>query len=736
MPKNAPLSAFKTCAFKTITFKFRAAKYCLAVLLGLGMSLSTGSAGDFDTTLRDAQTRISALMSQPLEIPVPKDPGGGYTHEKHKENAKLIYDAGQLYKLTGDKAYARFAEKLILAYADVYPDWGIHPARKEQGPGRMFWQSLNESWWLVHVAQGFDAVQGLLSAKNRAHIETNLLRHMSEFLSQGSPETFNRVHNHGTWATAAVGMTGYALGDQDYVEKALYGLDKKGEVGGFLKQLDTLFSPDGYYNEGPYYQRYALMPFVLFGQAIQQNEPQRGIFAYRDGILEKAIYTTLHLNYGGLFLPINDAIKDKGIATTELLYGVSIAYQLTGDTGLLSIAEAQDKYVLTPESRVVSRDVKAGKATPFDYRSLRLTDGNDGTSGALDILRASNDPQGLAVIAKNTTQIYNTHHHFDQLGLLVYDSGHAILRDYGAARFLNLEAKYGGHYLRENNSYAKQSVAHNVLVVDRTSQFDADHKKAKNQATQTAAFTAQDDLSATSASLATAYDGVTLKRSLAIIKDAAFEQPVIVDLVAAEAQGRHDYDLPFHYNGHLVETNFEVQANTARLNRLGRDEGYQHLWKIAEAEPVDGFSQVTWIKEHRFYSVSTAMPETGKVIFVETGATDPDFNLRHEPGFILRAKTRGGVAFASIIERHGEYNPTVEYTKGSHTQVKQVRHIKGEGVDFIRIETKAGQIVGLAIAPDAAADSRNQIEIDGETVSWQGPYHLVHSKIQAEQGEQ
>ena len=160
MSKNAPLSAFKTSAFKTCAFKFSAAKYCLAVLLGLGMSLSTGSAGDFDTTLRDAQTRISALMSQPLEIPVPKDPGGGYTHEKHKENAKLIYDAGQLYKLTGDKAYARFAEKLMLAYADVYPDWGIHPARKEQGPGRMFWQSLNESWWLVHVAQGFDASRG------------------------------------------------------------------------------------------------------------------------------------------------------------------------------------------------------------------------------------------------------------------------------------------------------------------------------------------------------------------------------------------------------------------------------------------------------------------------------------------------------------------------------------------------------------------------------------------------
>ena len=71
----------------------------------------------------------------------------------------------------------------------------------------------------MHVAQGFEAVQGTLNAANRQHIETNLLRNMSRVSSEGSPETFNRVHNHGTWATAAVGMTGYALGDKDYVEK-------------------------------------------------------------------------------------------------------------------------------------------------------------------------------------------------------------------------------------------------------------------------------------------------------------------------------------------------------------------------------------------------------------------------------------------------------------------------------------------------------------------------------------
>ena len=41
------------------------------------------------------------------------------------------------------------------------------------------------------------------------------------------------------------------------------------------------------------------------------------------------------------------------------------------------------------------------------------------------------------------------HGHFDKLHWLYFDNGREIISDYGAARFLNIEAKYGGHYLPE-----------------------------------------------------------------------------------------------------------------------------------------------------------------------------------------------------------------------------------------------------------------------------------------------
>ena len=86
--------------------------------------------------------------------------------------------------------------------------------------------------------------------------------------------------------------------------------------------MELLFSPEGYYTEGPYYQRYALMPFVLFGQAIERNDPDMQIFEFRDQVLQKAIYSVVQQSYGGRFFPINDAIREKGLNTAELRYAI------------------------------------------------------------------------------------------------------------------------------------------------------------------------------------------------------------------------------------------------------------------------------------------------------------------------------------------------------------------------------------------------------------------------------
>ena len=356
----------------------------------------------FVRELAAAKKAVEAGIRAGIDVPVPKDRGGGPTHERHKANYKLIQMAGTLYRVTGDKRYADYVRDMLLAYAKLYPGLGKHPAAANQVPGRLFWQSLNDSVWLVHAIQGYDAVRGDLTPADRKTIDDNVFRRMAAFLT-GEPTTFDRIHNHSTWANAGVGMTGYVLRDKTLVEQALKGSDRSGKVG-FLRQLDLLFSPDGYYAEGPYYQRYALQPFVVFAQAIQDNEPERKIFEYRDGIVLKAIRTAVQTTYAGYFFPINDAMPDKSLRTEELYQGVAIGYAASGDTGLLGIAQWQGKVALSPQGFAVARDLAAGKAKPFAFASTLLRDGPDGKDGALAILRSGPEDKAQVVVAKNTAQ--------------------------------------------------------------------------------------------------------------------------------------------------------------------------------------------------------------------------------------------------------------------------------------------------------------------------------------------
>jgi len=95
---------------------------------------------------------------------------------------------------------------------------------------------------------------------------------------------------------------------------------------------------------------------------------------------------------------------------------------------------------------------------------------------------------------------------------------------------------------------------------------------------------------------------------------------------------------------------------------------------------------------------------------------------------MLRAKTNDGVSFVSVIEPHGDYNPTLEYTIGSHSVVKTVSHYESGAAEFILIETKDGQTVGLGLAGDADSSLSHSVKVNGDVMSWTGPYKLFHSE--------
>ena len=648
----------------------------------------------FDVMMQDLATSVDARLEAGIPVPVPVDAGGGYTHEQHKQNAKTIYEAGMLYQQTGDVRYRNAARDILFDYAELYPTLGIHPEQRSSNKGKLFWQGLNEAWWLVYVIQGYETIRPDITTDDRTRIESGVLNPMADFLSTGSPQTFDRIHNHATWATTAVGMTGYVLGQPDRVEKALFGLDQTGEAG-FLKQLDELFSPDGYYAEGPYYQRYALMPFVLFSQAIDRNEPERGIFDYRDGIVLKAIRSTMELSYAGLFFPINDAIREKGINTVELKYGLAIAYERTKDPTLLGAIQLQNGVVPTQSGRAALEAIEAGLAEPFEFRSQQFRDGPQGDQGGLMVLRSGPKGDDAAVIMKATTQGLG-HGHHDKLGLLYYDNGQEIVADYGAARFLNVEPKFGGRYLPENETWAKQSVAHNVLVVDQTSHFNGDWREGQKHAPAVIEFGTLDDVQVAFAEIDTAYEGVNLQRLIAIMPDVD-GRDYIIDIVRGIGSKSHTFDLPVHFKGQLIETGFEMTHETTKLEPLGTANGYQHLWKRSESEPLTGMQDVSWLLGDQFYTLTFASDHSTKTFFTELGANDPHHNLRREQALILRAEGEA-VNFVSVYERHGRYDSDNEVTVFNGGSVADIDISENSGITTIAITSQTGEGVTFKLA--------------------------------------
>lgn len=677
----------------------------------------------FSAEVAETRAGVDRYLAELPDVPLPKDPGGGYTHEQHKRNGSLIRDAGVIYQLTGEVAYAEIVRDILLAYAAMYPDLPEHPQKKGQSPGKLFWQSLNEAVWLVYSIQGYDAVIDVLTEQDRTAIEAGLFRPMVSFLADESPQTFDRIHNHGTWAAAAVGMTGYVLNDPEYVEKALYGLKKDGSAG-FMKQLDELFSPDGYYSEGPYYQRYAMMPFLFFATAINRNDPARKIFEYRDGVLLKAVYTTIQLSYAGYFFPINDALKDKGLDTIELVYGVAIAFGLTADRSLLSIAREQGRVVLTGDGFAVVQAIEAGEAKPFVFKSMFLRDGSDGEQGALVIMRS--DQQAL--IFKSTAQGMG-HGHFDKLAWFYYDNGHEIVSDYGAARFLNVEEKAGGRYLPENNSWAKQTVAHNTLVVDETSHFEGDWKKGELNHPEPLVFEMGDSADIAAARMKGAYEGVVFSRVMMLLKSDLFPRPVVLDVLRIESDENHQYDLPLHYKGQITSVSHDLDPSTRTMTALGDDNGYQHLWLRAQAEVGNGeLFKTTWLNDDRFYTYTVLADGQLQAIFTETGAGDPDFNLRREQGLILRAADVSSHTFVSVLEPHGEYNGSREFTTASASHIRELQRASKADTDIIRIVRNDGEYVTVALSWNRDAGEKHSVDFNGTKIEWSGFYRVIDSR--------
>jgi len=703
---------------------------------------SLGKVPLFDKTLMKVREEVDHEIELGVIVPEPKDYSGGYSHERHKRNFLTLQKAGLLFQISKDEKYAQYIKDALYAYAEMYPELPLHPQTRSYARGKIFWQCLNDSNWLVYVSQAYDCIYDWLSDEEVEYLNTTLFRPFADFLSVENPQFFDRIHNHSTWGNVAVGMIGLVMDDQELIDRALYGSgsddfdpsQKDNDGGliripdqktGFLANLDEPFSPDGYYTEGPYYQRYAMYPFMIFAEALENKRPELKIFEYKDGVLLKAVYALLNLtDADGEFYAINDAQKGMSYYSRELVSAVNIAYHFGGrDPQLLSIANLQNKVILDDSGLSVAKGIANGLAEPFQKQSVILTDGPQGDEGGLAVLRSSIEDTEVNILFKFAAQGLS-HGHFDKLSYSLYIDGEEVVQDYGLARFVNIEQKGGGNYLKENKTWAKQTVAHNTLVQDRTSHFKGDFETG-NQHHSDLYFADIDNPEAqvVSALEKNAYPGTTMHRTMALISSEELELPFVLDVLHYEAETHHNYELPFYYLGQLISTNLEKNSDSD-LKVLGKSYGYQHLWKEGTGKTREDKAQLTWLKGNRFHSLTSAVQDGDEFILGRIGANDPDFNLRRDPVWIQRRVDSDSGVFVSVIETHGSYDPVSEIASNAYSSVKSLEVIHSdENYTAIDIHFKSGKHHKVLLSlKDSSSDKQHSLEIKGQTYTWSGPY--------------
>jgi hypothetical protein len=462
---------------------------------------------------------------------------------------------------------------------------------------------------------------------------------------------------------------------------------------------------------------------MLFAQAIQNNQAEVKIFEYKDRVFQKAVLGELQLtDEKGLIFPVNDAMREKGIQTAELVAACNIAYNQYGDKNILPIVREQGQVILGGPGIRAAQGLAQNPDVVFEQYPLFARDGIEGKNGGIAVSRIPFKSGKLTTILKFTTQGMG-HGHFDRLSLMAYDAAGAFLSDYGAARFLNIPTKYGGRYLPENDSWAQQSIAHNTVIVDETSHCRGNWRESEKASPALLYNIFDKDIQIIAAKDSSAYPDVVMKRIVSVIPEG--DAPFIIDLFSLESNKAHNYDYAFQYQGHVIATTFDFKPFTTELKSLGKKDGYDHLWLEAKGKTQKPTATFTWWKEEQFYSITTIADTTTQFLLTRAGANDPNFNIRHQPSFIVRQPESKSHFFVSVIEPHGDFNPVSELVESPQSCVSKLQLVYSDtDVAIVDCAFKNGNQYRLCLALNNDPNKEHLVTIGVEQVNWKGNYKL------------
>ncbi|MEZ8221543.1 Alginate lyase [Candidatus Fervidibacteria bacterium JGI MDM2 JNZ-1-D12] len=515
----------------------------------------------------------------------------------HGRYANLVRDLGIVYQVTGDRRYAEKAKEILLAYAERYLSYPLHniQGKPQIGGGRVGPQTLDESTWLIPMAQGADLIWETLTEAERQTLTQKLFLPAAREVIL--PHKMG-VHNIQCWKNSAVGLVGFLLGDEQLIKEAIDNPEQ-----GYWTQMRKGVSPDGVWWEGAWgYHFYTLSALWHLTEAARNC----GINLY--GVeLRRMFDAPFKFMMPNWRLPaFNDStevalLTEIGFArfgVTQPIYELAYArYRKPIYAELLARGERRSDFALWFGVGELP------KPKPLKWRSA-----NYPASGYA--ILAKGDGEQATWICLKYGPHGGWHGHPDKLNFVLYARGQVLAIDPGTARYG--VPIHGGWY--------RTTLAHNTLVVDEANQRPAEGKCL--------VFGSERGVDFVVADAGDIYDGVQFRRAIAMLDENAI---VVVDRVRCERERL--LDLALHLQGQwakLPEGEVWTPPNK---------DSYRYLTD-AQVREIEGLTNIALSIRQGWQIAVSLLPDAPLQLVTALGV-GPGGITDKVPTIILRRRTQG-----------------------------------------------------------------------------------------------
>lgn len=487
--------------------------------------------------------------------------------------------------------FAHETYRILLRYAELEPGWKRHDRWGRKGifaviGGKRYCQSLSDAVGIIPLARAYDLVYDWpgVTQEMRKKVEKDLFADTVHSL-YALYFAYDGKNNHMTWYNAAVAVVGAVLGRDDFLNRSINGSK------GLRSQFRRSVTSEGLWYEGTLsYHYYALQAVAINVEAARSC----GLNLAGEAALKKLYLAPLQLAYPNGQLPaFNDGDRC-------FLRGYRRMY-----------AFAQE---LWPENAVIREFAKTGKVKALPSAVY--------PDAGLAYLRRGKGAKAVTAVL-DFGEHGGYHGHPDKLNMVLYAMNRELFLDPGRLTYRCPEYK----------TWARQTVAHNTVVINQRSQAPV--------AGTLLTFAQGEKADWVAGESAKTYSGVTQRRCLILFDQA------LVDIFCVKAKRSVTMDWPLHG---VSKLKLELpQAGNAHPLPLGKQSGYQFLRNLRTYNLSSPFL-VNWRVPGKLVLRTWCLPKEPVTVFSGTGI---GYQLTQKTPFILLRKRGRQAIFMAIHDFSG-----------------------------------------------------------------------------------